>query len=494
MKLNIKKIILVLATVAAVFLTGCGESSVNTESPQETAFENNINQETAADPDELRPDLPESINMDGKSFTILVSDYYSYDPLSAPDLGIEELTGEVLNDAAYNRDIAIQEKFNCAIKAVYMPDHDSAHNALRNAVSAGDDTYDIYMIRSGRLLQSITSGYLTNLQDIPYLDFNQPWWNKKTLDALSFGNGQYAICGDVSVVDLLAVFNMYFNKRMLSDFGLEDPYALVNTGKWTLDKMYEMAKAVPADLNNDGVWDINDRFGVTHILDGVTALLNSAGESYAKMNSDGIPEISFNTQASFDKFIKITEMLSDHETFINAHLRTNPAQQYEAGLFVNGKSLFSLGGIYYAPEMRVMDDDFGIIPYPKYNEAQRDYYTPMCVVAVPFVSVPVTNADLENTGIFLEEYAYQGRREVLPAFYDVLLQRKVARDEESAEMLDLIFENIFIDVGSIYNFAGMMSQINENGSRGRVEIASFMERITPRVQSEIDKLVDAMFE
>jgi len=285
---------------------------------------------------------------------------------------------------------------------------------------------------------------------------------------------------------------MYFNKDMISDFGLESPYSFVKNGTWTIDKMYEMGKAAAADLNNDGIRDVNDRYGVTHILDAVTALLNSGGERYAVMNADGVPEMSFNTEAAFEKFIKITEMLTDHETFLNAHLRSNPASQYEAGMFVNNQTMFSLGGIYYAPEMRAMESDFGIIPYPKYNESQTAYYTPMCVVAVPFITVPVSNTDLENTGIFLEEYAYQGRKSVLPAFYDILLQRKVARDEESSEMLDLIFDNIFIDVGSVYNFAGMMSQMNDNGSKGKTEIASFIEKVTPKVQSEIDKLIEAM--
>ena len=485
-----KRFIFILLCVF-IILAGCGESANNPAQNTANTTAENITEAVLA-PEGPKPNLPEDIDMGGKAFTILVSNYAAYAPLDAPDLGIEGLTGEALNDAAYNRDISIQEKFNCTVSAVAYPDHDSAHNTLKKSVAAGDGSYDIYIMRSGKFMTAVTSNELADLKQIPHLDFEKPWWNKTTLDALSFGKYGYAICGDVSVVDLLSIFNMYFNKRMVSDYGLENPYALVNEGKWTIDKMYEMAKVVPADLNNDGKRDVNDQFGVTHILDGVTALLNSAGESYAKMNSAGIPEISFNTETSFNKFIKITEMLSDHDTFLNAHLRSNPANQYEAGMFVNGQVLFSLGGIYYAPEMRVMEDDFGIIPYPKYDEAQSKYYTPMCVVAVPFITVPITNADLENTGIFLEEYAYQGRREVLPAFYDVLLQRKVARDEESSEMLDLIFANIFIDVGSIYNFAGIMSQMNDNGSRGRTEVASFMERMSGRVQTEIDKLVEAM--
>ncbi|MCL2775970.1 MAG: hypothetical protein FWD71_21885 [Oscillospiraceae bacterium] len=490
-KTNILRALSLLLLVVLVTLTGCGGQ---TENPQSRNTDENTNEtsETASGTTELKPDLPENVDMNGKTFTILVSNYAGYAPLNAPDLGITELNGDVLNDAAYNRDIAIQEKFNCVLKSVAFPDDGTADNALRKSLNAGDALYDIYIMRSGKLMTSVTSNYLTDLQTIPYLDFTKPWWNKSTLDALSFGKHSYAICGDVSVVDLLSIFSMYFNKQMLSNFGLENPYTLVNNGTWTVDKMYEMAKVVPADLNNDGKRDVNDRYGVTHILDGLTALLNAGGESYAVMNAQGIPEISFNTQSAFDKYIHITEMLSDHDTFFNAHLRSNPASQYEAGMFVNGQALFSLGGIYYAPEMRAMQDDFGIIPYPKYDVGQSDYHTPMCVVAVPFVTVPISNTDLNNTGIFLEEYAYQGRMQVLPAFYDILLQRKVARDEESSAMLDLIFKNIFIDVGSIYNFAGIMSQMNDNGCKGKTEIASFIEKITPKVQSEIDKLVAAM--
>ena len=482
---------LFIIALALSGLTGCGNKS---ESPQNNNMSENkeVEEQQSTEAAELKPDLPENVNMNGKTFTILVSNYAGYAPLDAPDLGITELTGDVLNDAAYNRDIAIQEKFNCTLKTVAFTNDGDADTALRKSLNAGDASYDIYIMRSGKFMKSVTSNYLVDLQSIPYLDFEKPWWNKKTLDALSFGKHAYAICGDVSVVDLLAIFNMYFNKDMITDYGLESPYVYVKNGTWTIDKMYEMAKVVPADLNNDGIRDINDRFGVTHILDAVTALLNSAGESYAVMNAQGIPEMSFNTPEAFEKFIHITEMLTDHDTFLNAHLRTNPASKYEAGMFVNNQTLFSLGGIYYAPEMRVMEADFGIIPYPKYDDVQKDYYTPMCVVAVPFITVPISNMDLENTGIFLEEYAYQGRKSVLPAFYDILLQRKVARDEESAEMLDLIFANIFIDVGSVYNFAGMMSQMNDNGSKGKTEIASFIEKITPKVQAEIDKLVDAM--
>lgn len=96
-------------------------------------------------------------------------------------------------------------------------------------------------------------------------------------------------------------------------------------------------------------------------------------------------------------------------------------------MLIRGNTLFCLGGLYYAPEMRQMDRDFGIIPYPKYEETQNDYNIPVFTIALTYVSVPVTNGDIENTGIFMEYYAYLGHEYVLPALYDKLLQGKVTR-------------------------------------------------------------------
>lgn len=68
----------------------------------------------------------------------------------------------------------------------------------------------------------------------------------------------------------------------------------------------------------------------------------------------------------------------------------------------------------------------------------------------------------------------------------------MARDEQSAEIIDFIFDNIFIDIGAIYNFAGFSSNINDMGSRGNTGIASYIEKNAPRIEKEIQNLMDAM--
>jgi hypothetical protein len=238
--------------------------------------------------------------------------------------------------------------------------------------------------------------------------------------------------------------------------------------------------------------DTDDRYGIAHIVDAPTSMMNSFGERLADIGADGFPYFSFTSEAAFTKFIHLIEIFKDHDTCFNAHFRTGDASKFEAQMFVNNQALFCLGGIYYGPEMRAMDEEYGILPYPKYDESQPEYYNATVVVALPFITIPQTNSDLENTGLFLEAYAYQGYKNIRPAFYDILLQRKIARDDESAEMLDFIFSNIFIDVGAMYNFGGISTAINQMGGKGDDKIASYVEKNQPKIEKDIQKFVDAM--
>jgi len=140
--------------------------------------------------------------------------------------------------------------------------------------------------------------------------------------------------------------------------------------------------------------------------------------------------------------------------------------------------------------LRSMESDFGIIPYPKWDEAQADY-TPFTAGNYhPVLSVPQTNQDLENTSIILEAMAYEGRKTISPAFYESLLKTKTARDNESAEMIDYIFGNLSYDVGVMYNFGGILGTFGyEMSTNLRANIVSTVEKNENKWQKAIDNLV-----
>jgi hypothetical protein len=103
-----------------------------------------------------------------------------------------------------------------------------------------------------------------------------------------------------------------------------------------------------------------------------------------------------------------------------------------------------------AVALRNMDAEIGIIPYPKYDEQTPRYYSLMEATA-QMITLPINTKDFERTSMILEAMASEGQRTVIPAYYEITLKTKHSRDEESAEMLDIIRDSAVVDWGYLNN-------------------------------------------
>lgn len=479
-----------IALLLTIMLVSCGET--NTSDVTTTNDTNNIEVTTTAVTEKVYTvDVPD-IDMEGKTFNIFGQNWHSYLPLSIADVYTEELTGDILNDAVYNRNLTMEQRFNCRVTLFTIENPDEGYNKVLSSIMAGDNEYDITLMRAIQYNRLLLSSGLTELTNIPYLDFDNPWWDSNSFEELAIKNKKYVVVSDMTMNNYLSIFCIYFNKDMIADFSMEDPYELVDQGKWTLDAFYKMAEQVPADLDGNDVRDTKDRYGFTYVSDMPEGLLNSIGVRLATLDSDGIPQITALDESSISKMQKLYTIFEDLNVSLNCHQRSTQAFIDETGMFMNNQVLFSLGGIYYAPEMRQMESDFGIIPYPKWDDQQEAYNIPMLGATVTYTAVPITNPELENTGIFMEYYAYLGYTDLMPALYDVLLQGKVARDEESSAMLDYIFNNKFYDTGMICDFGGMRSTIRDLFLSFKGTFASTLSSIEEKIQLNIDELVTEM--
>jgi len=139
-----------------------------------------------------------------------------------------------------------------------------------------------------------------------------------------------------------------------------------------------------------------------------------------------------------------------------------------------------------------MENDFGILPIPKFDE-QQPYH--IASTGLPHVMcIPVTTSDLERTGIILEALNAESRLTTLTVYYDTMLVTQVARDEESGEMLDIIFANKIYETGRKFwetNVAGPISGAMANGNR---DIVSIIERSEARAVRDIETAIDAFLE
>ena len=459
--------------------------------------DNDSDSNTATEKDPDAPDLP-VIDMAGKVFTILTYTGWGGDTTKA-DIAGEEQTGDPIGDAAFDRRLKIEQQYNCQIKVVNDSEHTETLNKYQMAILAGDTSYDIAITPSATFASLLTGNYLVDFKELSYVDIDKPYWNKNLYNSMAILGKNYAADGDISRRRLECVWIMCFNKDMIKDNDLESPYDLVKSGEWTFDKMIEMGRVVARDLDGDGKMTEADLYGLNYTGDTIMGLINGSGVKIAEIDENGIPQLTIGTEANLEKLMKIyTETRDDSwsiDTLFRFWLGDIDIFSENRALFLAcaGHNVAAAGeGTSNTRGLRTIDVDFGIIPYPKWDRAQSDYMPHTAGSYHPIMSIPITNEDLDNTGIFLEAMSYEGRKALIPAFYESLLKTKTARDDESAEMIDYIFGNLSYDIGNMYNFGEIVGTFGYGMSANdnkRVNIVSTIEKNMGKWQAAIDNIV-----
>jgi hypothetical protein len=280
---------------------------------------------------------------------------------------------------------------------------------------------------------------------------------------------------------------LYFNKKLVREYGLEDPYELVKSGKWTLDKNAEYVKGVGRDINGDSVMDEKDLYGITGSGGMSFQYMYASDQNVVKINDDGYPEIILYCEKMIDIFNKCKEMFHSPDSSIG--------DVYDwVSIFKSDRALIATGSIGNALEtFRDMETDFGIIPYPKYDEAQTDYYTHLTAHG-PIMTVPMTVSDLEFTGMIIEALAAEGYKTVKPVVVDVALKTKQARDEESAEMIDILLDGRRSEFGYPYDGWGMAFTLDFLARGNVMDFASYYEQNEKRAQKAYEKVIQQFAE
>ena len=319
-------------------------------------------------------------------------------------------------------------------------------NTLNASILAGDDAYQLAGGYGYRLAKDSLGGNFHDLKTNKYIDFSNPWWPSNIIDAADLG-GQMTLCfGNIDPTYYDVTYAMFFNKKLAEDLGTGDIYSLVNDGKWTLDKFAELSELAASDLNGDGAMDKSDRYGVaSDMWMCVDAYIQSCDIKITERSSDGTPTLLGLTERYADAQAKVRSLLNDKNI---AFFGSSPDAKE---LFRNSQVLFLANNIEAAHIMRSMKDDFGIIPYPKFDEAQQRYITYNAIGDSTAFVIPIT-ADEELSGAVLEALACCGWSDLLPAYYDRALKGKAARDTDSEGMLDIIFSNIEFDFTQIYSY------------------------------------------
>lgn len=429
--------------------------------------------------------LPEK-NFNGDDFIF----YIPTNEDSPVDKGLyaEELVGLTFEDAVYNRNLSVEKEYNVHISTYQGGWYGSTYDDLKLNVSAGDNAYDVYFTHVQNRNPAIVGEKLCLEWDyIPYLQMEETWWNQTATHNLNMANKTFFAVSSINIQDVIL---LVFNKEIAqANSVVGNPYEYVREGTWTIDKLREIAEGVTLDLNGDGeIIAEDDQFGLVYGKGWqLPALMYACDVVTVDLDENGYPNLAVDNERMYNIYEKLYHLCYSSGT----HLFSG---NYPDVGMETGQVLFCQYNLFTVETLRSGDVDYGILPLPKYDETQNGYMTNSWT---GMMCVPTTTPEenYEMIGILMESLSYLGYRDVVPQYYDNVLKYKVSRDEDSAEMLDIILSDIVYDVGMNFfsnNCAGNMMGTMLNSKIQNY--ASTLRKKTKAMAREYEKMYNAVVE
>jgi len=449
MKLRKTLSLLLALLMLAPSMASCGGTDQETTADTSDAGNTAVTETETETEDPYLDDLPDTMDLEGRTISLLSR----VEGEEMNEFVVEEMTGDVINDAIFTRNLNLEARLNAEmINTPIWGDDASGTKELENVVVSGSTDYDLFCSNSYRTAESGYKGHLLDLNSLQYVDLTKDYWAQGLNEAASIGGKQYIATGSMSLGFYRYMMVDLFNKDMFVEAGIDFPYQTVLDGKWTLDYQNTLAEAFYQDINGNGERDAADRFGYvtrmsndTSINDGYWASLNF--RSISKDENDYYV-YDVNEENFVNGIDALLRLMNGSGT---AQMCDNDSDIYKR--FNEGLAAMTVARLYVVEsgDFRDMEYEYGILPMPKTSEAQPAYYSydqdQFLVYGIP-KSVPVDDAD--NIGMFLEAYASESYNVVKPAYYETALTVKYVNDQESAAMLDIITEGMYIDPSNLY--------------------------------------------
>ncbi len=407
---------------------------------------------------EINTTVPDDLKFEGQTFTVLCREDNAWGDYKH-EIAADEGETELVNQAIYERNEEVKARFGLEdLVALDIPGHwtvaEDFVNTYRNSIQAGSQSYDLIMSQAAYMANPDLTDLYMNMYEVPYVkdNLNAPHYFSDVTNELTVNGQLKFIVGDYSLTYWENIYVMFFNKNLAEDYNLENIYDLVNNGEWTVDKLIELSKDRYTDDGNTEVGS-EDTFGYISDINNTTdALVSQFDVPVTQKDENG------NIVVNMDqgKVVNILETMIDFKKTNDTYMvgigsdtpkGENPLDE----IFVEGRALFYPDALGKAQSFQDMEDDYGIIPYPKWDEAQETYYTH----AQDGFSVAVIPTDAPNkelSGAVLDVISGISNAKVVPAYYDQALKFKYSRDEDTGTMLNIIRDGIRFNFGYFYGY------------------------------------------
>lgn len=475
----------------ASLLISCGDSTTATTVTSDNAVP--VTELTETTIDDGRLPAPAVVDMNGAELRILNSTPESFNWATTTIL-VEEADGDILNDALFNRERTVEELYNCAI--VELPENNAdMETKIPNAVAAGDKYFDTAMLFDASVSSILLKDCLMSWDEIENLDLSNPWWDNAATKEYNFGGIQAAVSGAYSLYNYSTRHVYVFNNKMMAELDVEDDiYEMVREGKWTVDEMYRLGELAVSDLNGDGTMkETDDRYGIIGTpTRHYSALLMGSGVRYIDRDSDDVLYFAIDgneyAQSVMAKFVELDlanlDIYTNKKADINVDIDT---------VFTDGRAMFCAAYVGEAAKMRGLEFDIGFVPAPKFDTDQESYYSLVEGGAQSILPRMLDEEDLNRIGTILDAFAYHSYYESIPAYIDVLIMGKVARNDDSEEMLQLVFDTSAYDLGTgIWSAETKNKYVSTVFQTSKTDIASKTEKMKSNIDAQLEKFMTAL--
>jgi len=486
-------LVLSLLMIVACFAACGGDKTDSGNNPVTQPSDNNS--DTAEDPSDRNSvkDTVPSLNFKNDDLTFFVR---NDNELWKNEMDVETTTTDTLFDAIYYRNAAVEKRLGVKIEQIGQAGTFNSANdwnsTLRNAVLTKSGDFDAAAIYASTGSALAVEGLYYNVLDLPHINLDKPWWNQTIRQELTLFDTLYYLGGDVTITEITNGMCLFYNKNLFTELYQTrsiNLYDMVDSGEWTIDFMHELVAGAWIDTNSDGVVNDGDTVGYKSNASGN----NSSGGMDAWIPAMGIklttivddyPELTFYDEHTVDAFEKVKALHIENE---GALLGTGDKTQ-----FTLGNQLFVLGNLNSGSNYRVMEDKYGLLPLPKFDKEQDDYYTTFDNTS-SLIVVLSTCTETDKVGATLELMAAESYKQVIPAYFEVCLQGKYSEAPEDAAMYDRILGSFVFNFGFCYS----TKSLDGIGSLFRdlsIDIAQKYDANKVKYQEALDDLIDKLDE
>ena len=395
----------------------------------------------------------------------------------------DDMTGEMVQDALFKRDRMIEEYFG--ITLVYDDVLDSQmYEHVSGSISSGDDEYSMILATLGNSgMKLFNNDLLRNMYDFEDIDLSKTWWNKKSVDNFEVGGRIYMATGAITNRYVYAPYAMLFNRNLIVDLEMDDPYRMVEDGEWTFENFAMMIEDTYVDDGNEEV-GLEDFYGLAPASDSETAYYFACGGQLVAKDGDELIPV-YENEDNYDILQMVIDMYRTEDVL-------EFKSTYDSNVtFNDGRAIFHSTALCDITMLSEMKDRYGIVPMPMLDEDQESYISNANRSISTMAVFPRSVYDTEKVGLIVEALAAVSQYTSLDKQYDTVLLSRQALDAQSKKNLQLVVESVSYDWGYAYDIGRLKTIVASailNGSTGVAdEYASIRDLVTSGIADLLAK-------